>query len=188
MGFVRQSLLAATVCLGSLAVTANAAPLRWTFHDTTSLGSNITGSFVYDADANTYSHIDIRTDSGSIIPNQTWQNLTINPSGAYWLQIVDTDSQNQTGANVLVLFFLNTLTNAGGTSYLAYTYQGVCDTATCGRLNAYPHDPSHGWNLNATGYLVASAIPEPASLSMLAAGAGAIFLTRKRRARLTAAA
>ncbi len=190
MGLARQSILAAAVCLASTAFTADAAPLKWTLTDATSLGSSITGSFVYDADTSTYSHINITTSAGSVISAGSWNTLSnaamYPPS--FFVQLVDTTASDQSGANVLGLMFYHSLTNAGGTVNLYATYQGSCLTAACGTLGAYPGDPTSGFNWNITGYLVASAIPEPASLSVLAAGAGAIFLTRKRRTRRVASA
>ncbi len=190
MGLARQSILAAAVCLASAAFTAEAAPLKWTLTDVTSFGSSITGSFVYDADTDTYSHINITTSSGSVIPGGSWNTLAIDPKypPSFFVQFVDTTGSDQSGANTLGLMFYYSLTNAGGTVNLFATYQGSCLTASCGTLGVYPGDPTPGFNPNVTGYVVASAIPEPASLSVLAAGAGAIFLTRKRRTRRVASA
>ncbi len=187
MSFVRQSILAAAV---SIAGAANAAPLKWTLHDVTSLGSDITGSFVYDADTGTYSVIQITTTAGTVISDGSWSILSIESmyQRSFFLQLVDTADSDQTGANTLALMFNGHLPAAGGTVDLYATYQGTCAYDTCGVFGAYPGDPTSGFNWNVTGYLTSSAVPEPASLSLLATGVGAIFLTRRRQARIAASA
>jgi hypothetical protein len=51
--------------------TASAANVTWTLSGVTSLGTTITGSFVYNQDTNTYVSVSISTSGGSVIPSKT---------------------------------------------------------------------------------------------------------------------
>jgi hypothetical protein len=152
---------------------AQADSVTWTLVDVTSLGSNITGSFVFDAATNTYSAIDVTTTGGTIIPNETWTNwvgfgASQGPGIACCLGVVDTTATNQTGANALNLIFSTALTDAGGTIPIFETQQGTCNVANCSGYFPYAANPS-GINQSVTGYVVAS-VPEPGTLMLLATG------------------
>jgi len=167
--------------LGAIAITASASPITWTLSGVTSLGTTITGSFVYDADTNTYSSIDIVTLGGSVIPSETWTVEADTGDGPTFLGLVDTPNPNQTGADLLGLFFTgNPLTDAGGTVRISETQQGVCNNATCSGFTIYGNDPGYGWNTNVTGDAIGTtATVEPPSLIL--SGAGTFFLLILRR-------
>jgi PEP-CTERM motif-containing protein len=152
---------------------AQADAITWTLVNVTSLGSTITGSFVFDADTSTYSAIGITTSGGSIIPNETWTNwvgfgASYGPAISCCLGVVDTTLTNQTGANLLNLIFMTGLTDAGGTIPISSTQQGTCNDANCNSFTPYATNPS-GTNSDVTGYVVSST-PEPGTLMLLATG------------------
>jgi len=60
---------AALLVLGALPILS--APTAWTLAGVTSLGTSITGSFVFDANTETYSDLDISTSGGSVIPSDS---------------------------------------------------------------------------------------------------------------------
>jgi hypothetical protein len=150
---------------------AQAGAITWTLVNVTSLGSTITGSFVFDADTNTYSAIDITTSGGTIIPNETWTNwvgfgASFGPGINCCLGLVDTALANQTGANLLNLVFMTGLTDAGGTIPISSTQQGTCNDANCNGFTPYA---TGGTNNRVTGDVVSST-PEPGTLMLLATG------------------
>jgi hypothetical protein len=167
--------------IASAALTATATPVFWTLSGVTSLGTTITGSFTFNADTLTYSAVDIVTTGGSFIPSEIWTNLAgCCSTEAGFLGLVDTSAANQTGANLLGLFFQTNLSNAGGTIPITETQQGVCAATDCGGFNAYPGDPSGGNNSVVTGNAVAT--PEPSSLALFGAGAALLVAIRNRHA------
>jgi hypothetical protein len=165
---------------------AQADDITWTLVNVTSLGTNITGSFVFNANTDIYSSIDVTTTGGTIIHDGTWTNwvgfgASFGPGIACCLGLVDTTLTNQTGANLLNLLFSTALTNAGGTIPISSTQQGTCNDANCISYSPYATDPSNGNNNNVTGYVVSS-VPEPGTLMLLATGLlGLLGGTGKRK-------
>ena len=154
---------------------AQADDVTWTLVDVTSLGSTITGSFVYNADTATYSDIDITTTGGTVIPSETWTNwagfeATEGPGIACCLGVVDTSAADQTGADLLNLIFLTGLTDAGGIVPIYETQEGSCAEASCVSYFPYASNPS-GDNYAVTGYVESeSSVPEPGTLMLLLTG------------------
>ena len=58
-------------------VPLRAIPLTWTLHNVTfNDGGTASGTYVYDADTNTVSNINIVTTAGSAMPGATYTNLS----------------------------------------------------------------------------------------------------------------
>ena len=111
-----MSSLRALLLVAAVALTANAEPLTWTLNNVTTLGSSITGSFVFDANTSTYSSINITSSGGSVIPAETWTvSAECCSSLNSFLGLVDSSAPNETGADLLGLFLSPSLTDAGGT-------------------------------------------------------------------------
>jgi hypothetical protein len=175
IGSIRGLLL-----LASLAFALGAEPITWTLDDVTSLGTSITGSFVYDANTFTFSSIDITTSGGDVIPDETW---TVEGkcclTDAESLELVDTSAPNEAGANVLVLLFgvapgEEFLTDAGGSLEIRDTQEGTCLYTDCTGFNG-------NTNYDVTGAVVSgSAIPEPTTLPLLTVIASMVIVMRKR--------
>jgi hypothetical protein len=169
---IRRMLLFAAVVLTT--ITASADNITWTLVGVTSLGTSITGSFVFNADTTTYSSIDVTTSGGSIIPSETWTNKATFGSFNCCLALVSSSTTPETGLDLLNLVWTpSMLTNAGGTIPLVFTQQGTCNASDCVSFTPYAGDPSGGQNPNVTGYLVASSsasVPEPGSLVLFGSG------------------
>lgn len=94
-----------------------AAPVRWTLSGVllSSPDGTASGSFVYDADTNTYSNVDITTTAFTIlvdsvpvaVPGNHYTAVGSGTTGSYLLTTAS--------GGALVLLFAQPLTNAGGT-------------------------------------------------------------------------
>jgi hypothetical protein len=166
------------------AAAANAEPLTWTLVDVTSLGSSITGSFVYNANTDVFSSIDITTSGGTVIPSETWTNKASFGSFNCCLALVDTSSSNETGANTLNLVWTPAfMTDAGGKIPISFTQQGTCNVPNCSGFFPYPGEPAN--NYDVTGYIYApvTEVPEPSTYGLMAIGALALMGAGLRRRR-----
>ena len=174
-GLTRAVLLTLFVAaLSAPSVSAN--PILWnlvgvTFDD----GGTASGSFVYDADTNTYSNISITTTAGSAFGGATYtliNDVADGPtaSGIYLVTSVPATP----GMPGLIMGFLN-LTNAGGTiSPPNFSIsEGTIYTNPRGLL------PQRS-NLALIGGL--TSVPEPSSfiLSTIPLGALAFFALKRR--------
>jgi PEP-CTERM motif len=172
------------VFLLGLTVSADARPITWTLSDATILGTSLTGSFVFDADAVVYMDVNISTSGGSIIPTTSF--FQVAPcslcSRPDFLGIVDSLAPDLTGANFLGFVFHPSLTDAGGTIPILQTEQGTCADFGCTLYNSYPNDPTHGSAccIDITGNV--TSVPEPSSLALF--GMSALFAAGALRGRL----
>lgn len=160
-------ILRTTFAFALFALTASAGPILWTLNNVTSLGTRITGSFVFNADTDTYSYIEISTSGGSVIPTTSWSSVASCCSSgtlaSQVLALVDTTAANETGANTLSLgYYLTTtggtgLTDAGGSRAIIDTGQGICAESNCDSWSAYSNAPGQGFNSSTTGSVVSTA-------------------------------
>jgi len=135
-------------------VLADASPVKWhlqnvVFDD----GATMTGSFLYDADTNTYSDIDVTTSPGTAIIAPGPETTTVpgfqydristrlpgqTPSDS--LVYIDDSSQDpaQEGAGLVELSFRAPLTNVGGFVELAGVSGPPVFTGFAGELSCPP--------------------------------------------------
>ncbi len=142
---------------------ASADGIAWdlsgvTFDD----GGTASGSFVYDATANTYSSIDIITTLGTAFGGATYTSLS-GGFGSSSTGMLLGASGDLTGTPLLFLFFGSDLTNSGGTVSLTGVGEGTCDNTDCSsntRLRSIT-----------AGQVVGTvSTPEPSALSLLGLG------------------
>jgi hypothetical protein len=174
-GLTRAVLL--TLFFGVLsAQSASANPILWslvgvTFDD----GGTAYGSFVYDADTNTYSNISITTTAGSAFGGATYtliNDIADDPtaSGIYLVTSVPATP----GLPGLIMGFFN-LTNAGGT--ISPPNFGISEGTIYDNPRALLQQRS---NLALVGGL--TSVPEPSTfiLSTIPLGALAFFALKRR--------
>lgn len=179
----KTSALLFAALLSALGTTAEASPVQWTLTDVLfEDGGTATGSFIYDADTNAYSGINITVTDGSLSPIATLTALLAggNADGAFVPAAGDL-----TGSPYLQLLYYNgPLTNAGGLVYLIDPYQpefssfdGTCSNASCSSA-------TFGRLMIDGGIIGAPAVvPLPGALGLFASAAGlAGALARRRRA------
>ena len=154
-------------------VSVSAAPILWTLQGVTfSDGGTAFGSFVYDADTNTYSNLDITTTTGSVRAGSTY--TVFNPfvgnsaSGFFAATTFPFDP----GSPGLIIGFLG-LTDSGGTRQFplfsfsegSYYYSiGLVGDAT--------------YRSTTTGGI--SSVPEPSALILVAIGGLVLIVLRSR--------
>jgi hypothetical protein len=165
------------ILLAFAALTAHAGPILWTLNGVTGFGSSLTGSFVYNADTNVYSTINITSNGAGGLPADSFTVQTGTPLfNATLISLVDTSAIDQTGARILQVGFANPLTNLGGSDAITFMDSGICFNSGCSQIFTSTYIQTTG-----TGTVNAAiSTPEPSTFlligSMLTLGA-----VRKRR-------
>ncbi len=109
---------------------AMAVPIKWSVGATFDDGTTASGSFVYDADTNTYSDIDITTTSGNVY-GALLANLGPGPFG---FAAVAAGPPPVIGDAMFFLVFSGRLTNDGGNLEFRTSngaYEGTCGNDGC---------------------------------------------------------
>lgn len=126
-----------TITTGTVTATSTSTPKRWYFGGVVlSDGSQVFGSFMFDANTGTYSSISITTTGGSAMSGTTYFN--VNPSlGSSAVASVVSASPVVSGTTTyLSATFTAPLTNAGGTFNLNSVVEGICTSANCATSGA----------------------------------------------------
>jgi hypothetical protein len=186
--------VAALACAAVVAfspVNASATPVLWNLNATVtgaSASGTATGSFVYDADTNTYSSVAITTT----LPVGSFSTNDI-AGLAHNNQVLELIDNFVLGANagkpVALLFFNPALTNLGG-SASPTGFTGICEDVNCIVIDLQiPPNPAGmtvGGSVQGqlTGTPVVSTVPEPTTLVLCSAGliGAGVRRWRQRRA------
>ena len=165
----RFSFTAALFALASAAApSAFADAMPWFINGSTMMsgGGAVSGSFDYNADSGVYSLVDISVGAdvglGSPADNYTTANL-VGGSNSTFLDLYDASLSEE-----LQLYFLNPLTNAGGTvaTGIHLLYGGNTDYE-------YPGSVPYNTSVSST--------PEPGAGTLLAIGLVAVVAGSRRR-------
>lgn len=165
-------------CLALAAVApASAMPLTWTlsgvvFED----GGTASGSFVYDADTNTYGTISVTTTAGTLFGGATYTLPDPGVNPIYYAGdavFVTGPAADYTGLPVISLVPPGVYTDAGGTLPIDGSAEFTCTTANC--------DFGIKVRYITAGFVSASSVPEPLTLSLFAGGLAATTALRRRR-------
>ena len=162
---VTLTIFVVLVVMAAIVPTASADQLTWTLAGVTfSDGGTASGSFVYNADTNTVSSVDVITTAGSSFGGATY--TAVDPGfGPFATQIVLVtlpSLADYTGTPALDLFLGGlALTDAGGTVPLLGASEDTCGNSGCNFAGIDIRDVTAG-NLVST--------PEPGSLLLLGTG------------------
>lgn len=135
---MKKLFASAAIALSFLAftVSANAAPIQWTLTDVAfDDGGTATGSFVHDADSNTYSNILLKTTAGSagaaseFRTKCTTAHCATFPSDLFF--IASSEQSDLTNVPLLDIELPAPLTNTPGTVDLEFGMSFICGNATC---------------------------------------------------------
>jgi hypothetical protein len=175
---ISRAILAFVVISFAVASTTKANPITWTLTGVTfssSGGGGLTGSFVYDADTNTYSSVNLTSINGG-----SFTFLDTPPGGfgadsSNQLAVFDSSDADHTDTDFVFLFFANVLTDAGGTDRVFDSGVQVCNNNTC--------SDGSGLGFGDTGNVVSqAATPEPSTgLMVISVGLLCIAGGRFRR-------
>lgn len=186
MKIVTRFLCAAAAVACLIAAPASATPVTWYLYDAVfNTGGSASGSFVYDADINQYSGIDLTTttDGTRAGSHFTFVNTTSSGNASTMISL---DGPVAIGTIEFALSFVTPLINAGGTIDIApypigFTVEGICNNDICSGIDA-------PFRFIQTGAIVTtierlSEVPEPAALGLFGFGlAGLAFLRRRKAA------
>lgn len=170
---MKISMLAVAFILAGTSLVA--VPVQWqlvgvTFGDT----GTAAGSFVYDADTNQYSSVNVVTTVGDDYDGGNYISYDTNFHDAFVVKFLTMTSGNLTGTPSFTLEFDSALTNAGGTIVIDFGTEGNCLNADC--------SASFGArNVNAGSVMSVTTAPEPVSFLSAAIGLAALAGLRLRR-------
>lgn len=161
---------------------AGASPIQWTLADVLfEDGATASGSFIYDADTDTFSDILVTTTAGAFAPAAVYTSLVVGGPGDAVLTPAGGDL---TGAGALQLVFYFPLTNAGGIVPLVdlfflqfSSYEGACVDAACNTIDFA--------RLMVDGVVIgapAPVVPVPAAAWLLGSALAGLGMLRRRAA------
>lgn len=183
-----QRLIAILILLG--AGPATAVPVQWVLNDVTFsddlsgdvyLGASLTGSFVYDADTNTYSDINLLAEAGSAYFWEDWlYTFGVEPGSNSGELLIATGDGSAPSVpcgfdfcyKVLSLDFAGVLTNAGGLVSI--------DTLSGGSYEQFVPSCCVFERQIISGTLTGSVVPLPAAVWFFASGLGLLGWFRRR--------
>ncbi len=154
-----------------------AANVTWMLSDVVfNNGSTAEGSFVFDADTDSFISFDITTSSGN-----TYGDINPRSPGRADLlsTLSDASAQDMTNVAQMFLQFAEPMTNTGGTIDIVpgfiwsggtgFSWEGICTNADCSESGAF-RDVASGQ---------VTTVPEPATLALLGLG-GMTAIRRKK--------
>lgn len=170
----RVCLLALIVVSSLCTPQAQAVPLTWYAQGTYGDGGALTGSFVYDADTDSYSNLALVTTAGTVLAGYTYGVLT--SGGALTFGALQTAGA-PVGSHFIQLEFVSVLTNAGGTVSLSagnFNFEGTCSVAvTC--IVSFPGRFITSGSVSTTP----SAVPEPGTAALVPLALLALAVSRR---------
>lgn len=122
-----------TLTLLFIGGSAQAIPVTWTidslFFDD---GGTASGSFIFDADTDTYSAVSIVTTAGSVLGGTTYNFPSqVVCGGSGGCLFVEADTPDLTGTSGLFMLLAPGLTNSGGVVGIDYGQEAPCAVPDC---------------------------------------------------------
>ena len=156
--------------LSGVTGSAWAVPVTWTLHNVVfEDGATASGSFVYDADTNTYSAVNITTQGGSIRTGAAYADVCIlpcefiTPSAQSVAFLTTSPAADLTGQPMFAMAFESPLTNAGARTNFLFALEASCADATC----TEPDEPGRFAFGQVTTLAVANGIPTLSEWGMI---------------------
>jgi hypothetical protein len=112
--------------------SAQAIPVVWTLQDVAfDDGGTATGSYVYDADSNAYSDINVTSTAGTAYTGESYTYVTGPRYAETFLLTPYSPSSDLTGETTLVIFLADSMTNVGGTVQIRGGGEAICGSSNC---------------------------------------------------------
>jgi hypothetical protein len=170
----------ALIIVGVMVPTATADPITWTLSGVTfSDGATASGSFVYNADTDTVSSVEITTTSGALFSGATYSGVDpgFGPSALQIVLVTNPSLADFTGTGALVLSFMSGsgLTDLGGTVALGGG-EALCNNLGC--TSGTLERPITGGDAISSSLV---ATPEPGSLFLLGIGMFSLIGMKRNR-------
>jgi hypothetical protein len=146
-----------------LAATASANQVTWDITGQFDDGGTISGSFVYDADLNQFSSVDVTTSAGSVLSGAlyTLPDPCCAPAANFLLFVTTTG--DLTGTPVFSVGLASLMTDAGGTIDLATSGLGFFSEESC--FDSDCSGPMPPFRSVVSGDV--SSVPEPSTLLLV---------------------
>ncbi|WP_438865009.1 PEP-CTERM sorting domain-containing protein [Neptunicella sp.] len=181
-----RNLFSLVILLSVISPLTIATPIIWYLQEANfNSGGSASGSFMYDADLNLYSNINLITTPDAIREGNTFNFVnTTSPGDATTLISLTGDAI--TGSIELALGFAAPLTNAGGTIDIApyptgFTVEGICNN-DCSGINAPFRFLNSGFvSTTLFDNTDANVVPEPSAVTLFGIGCIVIALYRRRK-------
>jgi hypothetical protein len=180
MRLILKKLVFAVSLLSVVPFSASAGQILWTFDGATfSDGGTASGSFIFDADLNQYSSVEITTISGSALSGATYDVVTTALFPDAGEALFGTTTGDLTGTPGLALFYASELSDAGGpisiSSSPGFGREGTCVDPTCS-------EPTGPNRIFSSGTIVGTVVaPEPSTVVLIGeALVSLVFIGRSR--------
>ncbi len=158
-----------------MAWNAYAIPITWELDIEITGGNTVTGSYVYDADTNIFSDVNVSA-VGGLFPLSSSALTTVlgDYSDSDGIDFVPTVA-DYTGYEDVYISLYADMTNAGGIIEVTELYRYICHDSTCDDYDQlfYTED--------LVGTVSSTMVPEPASLALLCLGLATLSLCRRKK-------
>lgn len=176
----RAQLSVACLLLMALSPAALAAPVEWVLQDVLfDDGGTAFGSFVYDADTNTFSSIAITTTDGAALSGSFYEFVNFEAGGLDADSVLLAAEANPVfGTPAFNMNLALPMTNAGGTIDIAMAppplaFESTCLTSVCDSFFSIDRQVIAG---------TITAVPVPGAVWLFASALGFAGLARRKRA------
>ena len=160
-----------------LAASASASAVTWDIVGQFDDGGTISGSFVYDADLDQFSSIDVTTSAGSTLSGALYTLPDPCCTSVADFLLFVTTTGDLTGTPVLSLDLVSPMTDAGGTIDLATSGPGFFSEESC--ANSICSGPAGAERSVVSGDV--SSVPEPSTFLLLLPLCALIAALRRKR-------
>lgn len=125
-----------TITSGAVSAVSTSAAKRWFLNGMVlSDGTQVFGTFFFDASSGTYSNISVTTTAGPVVPSTGYFAQTPSTGSNTSLSLVSSSVIVASSTTTLTLNFALPLTNSGGTVAMSSAAEGTCSNANCSASN-----------------------------------------------------